>query len=291
MRSQPKPSTIAAVIATHNRSGPLRRALASVMAQTRPPDEVIVVDDGSTDNTARWIPREFPAVAYIRQENSGVSAARNRGVASSRSEWIAFLDSDDEWRPTKLERQVEALANSPEYHICHNNEVWIRSGRRVNEGKRHAKSGGRIFQDCLPLCVISPSAAVIRRSILQRLGGFDESLPVCEDYDLWLRICARYPVLFLEEALTVKHGGHGDQLSRRYWGMDRFRIRAIDKILSEDVLSPADRDVAVRVILEKIGVYVDGARKRGKDAEVAAYEAIRRKYKRPGTRAPRPQRT
>jgi glycosyltransferase involved in cell wall biosynthesis len=252
--------------------------LASVMSQTRPPDEIVVVDDGSTDGTPDWVPVEFPTVNYIRQEQAGVSAARNRGVTECKSEWIAFLDSDDEWQPKKLERQSEAMVANPEYHLCHTNEVWIRDGRRVNEGKRHAKSGGWIFQHCLPLCVISPSAAAVRRSLLQELGGFDETLAVCEDYDLWLRICARHPVLFLEEPLTVKHGGHADQLSHRYWGMDRFRIRAIDKILAECVLSPDDRAAAVGVLLDKIGVYLQGARKRGKTDEISKYEAIRARY-------------
>ena len=271
--------TITAVIPTHNRSAALRRALESVGAQTRPPDEIIVVDDGSTDDTPSLVRRDFPNVNYIHQENAGVSAARNRGVASARSEWVAFLDSDDEWRPSKLERQEEALAANPNYHLCHTNETWIRDGRRVNEGKRHAKAGGWIFQRCLPLCVISPSAAVVRRSLLQELGGFDETLTVCEDYDMWLRICARHPVLFLEEPLTLKYGGHDDQLSRRYWGMDRFRVQAIEKILSENILSPEDRAAAVAVLIEKIDVYLDGARKRGKIDEVKKYEAIRHNYK------------
>ncbi len=274
-------TTTSAIIPVFNRAGTLIRALDSVAAQTRPPDEVIVVDDGSTDGVEEIIARHCPGVRVIRQANAGVSSARNRGIAAATGEWIALLDSDDEWRPRKLERQMQALADNPRYHLCHTNEIWIRNGRRVNEGKRHKKSGGHIFEKCLPLCVISPSSAVIRRELLSELGGFDESLPVCEDYDLWLRICARHPVLFVEEALTVKYGGHEDQLSRRYSGMDRFRIRAIDRILEEGVLGDADRAAAIGTLLDKAAVYLNGAEKRGKLEEAAHYEALREKYLRP----------
>lgn len=270
--------SVSVVIPTFNRSATLPRALGSVRAQTLRPDEVIVVDDGSTDDTPAVVERGFPDVTYLRQTNAGVSAARNRGIGKSAGEWIAFLDSDDEWKPEKLERQMAALMRNPEYHLCHTNEVWIRNGRRVNEGKRHAKSGGHIFQRCLPLCVISPSSAVVRRRLLQDLDGFDEALPVCEDYDLWLRICSRYPVLFLEEALTVKYGGHPDQLSRRFPGMDRYRIAAIEKVLSGDLLSPDDRAAAVGTLLEKAAVYINGAKRRGRLEEAARYEALCRRY-------------
>jgi len=275
-------STSAVVIPTYNRSATLRGALDSVYSQTRAPDQVIVVDDGSTDDTSDWVERDHPNVTFVRQENAGVAAARNRGVALATTEWVAFLDSDDEWRPNKLERQLAALADNPGYHLCHTNEVWIRNGKRVNEGKRHAKSGGRIFRRCLPLCVISPSAAVVRRTLLEELGGFDEALPVCEDYDMWLRICARHPVLFLEDALTIKYGGHDDQLSRRYWGMDRHRIHAIEKILAENILPPEDREAAIGALTEKACVYIEGAKKRGKIEDAARYEALVDKYRNQG---------
>jgi GT2 family glycosyltransferase len=274
----PVNTTISAIIPVFNRAETLIRALDSVAAQTRPPDEVIVVDDGSTDGVADMVARDYRDVTVIRQANAGVSSARNRGIAAASGEWIALLDSDDEWRPEKLERQTQALAEKPGYHLCHTNEIWIRNGRRVNEGRRHKKSGGHIFHKCLPLCVISPSSVVIRRELLRELGGFDESLPVCEDYDLWLRICARHPVLFVAEALTVKYGGHEDQLSRRYSGMDRFRILAIDKVLEEGVLGDADRAAAVETLLDKAAVYLNGAEKRGKLEEAAHYEALREKY-------------
>lgn len=271
--------TVSVVIPTFNRASVLPRALGSVFSQARPPEEVIVVDDGSEDGTERLVREEFPAARYFRQENRGVAAARNRGARMARGNWLAFLDSDDEWLPAKLERQLAALGAEPGFSLCHTDETWIRRGRRVNPMKKHAKSGGRIFQRCLELCVISPSAALIRRQLFDSLGGFDETLPVCEDYDLWLRFCARYPVLYVDEPLIVKHGGHADQLSRRYWGMDRFRIRAIEKILKDGILlSEDDRRSAIRELGRKVDVYAHGARKRGRPEDTACFEALKARY-------------
>ena len=269
---------LSVIIPTHNRVGLLPRALTSIHAQTLPPAEIIVVDDGSTDGTERLMQSEFPGVGYLRQENRGVAAARNRGIREARGEWLAFLDSDDEWLPQKLERQLGALAKNPELFVCHTNEIWIRRGRRVNPMKKHTKHGGRIFSKCLPLCVISPSSVVLHRSILTRTGLFDESLPACEDYDLWLRVSSLFPVLYLEEPLIMKYGGHPDQLSRRYWGMDRFRIQALEKVLGSGTLSPTDQRAAVSELLDKIEVYLSGARKRGKLDEAAAYQSKRDDY-------------
>lgn len=269
---------VSVVIPTRNRRISTERALSSVLSQIRCPHEIIVVDDGSTDDTSSVIPREFPAVHYVRQNHAGVSAARNHGVRVSTGEWIAFLDSDDEWKPDKLERQLQALAREPDYDFCHTNEIWIRNGRRVNPMKKHAKYGGFIFERCLPLCVISPSSVLIRRVLFDQVGGFDESFPVCEDYELWLRICSRIPVLFVDEPLVVKYGGHEDQLSRAYWGMDRFRIRALEKILATERLGPQDREAAIRILVEKIDIFVQGARKRDKAGETKHYLDIRRRF-------------
>jgi glycosyltransferase involved in cell wall biosynthesis len=272
-------SDVTIVVPTRDRKDPLRRALESVRRQTHPATRTIVVDDGSRDDPESWLRADFPEVELIRQEHRGVSAARNRGIGLATTQWIAFLDSDDEWVPEKLERQMSALARETDYSICHTDEIWIRDGRRVNPGKRHAKRGGFIFQYCLPLCVISPSSVVIERSLLEEVGGFDETLPACEDYDLWLRVCARHPVLFVDESLVIKHGGHEDQLSRRYWGMDRWRIRALEKIIGSGTLGAHDRRAAVRVLLQKIDVYTQGARKRGKSDEIDRYEALREKMR------------
>lgn len=269
---------VTVVIPTFNRAALLRRALESVRAQTHPPDEIIVVDDGSTDDTARIVQQDFSDVRYMLQDSAGVSAARNRGIAAAHTPWVAFLDSDDEWRPRKLKRQLEALSGEPTYRICHTDEIWIRGGHRVNPKDRHAKAGGFIFQHCLPLCAMSPSSVIMHRSLIEDVGPFDEDLPVCEDYDMWLRVCSRYPVLFIPEPLVVKYGGHDDQLSRRYWGMDRFRIEALEKILQQPHLASKDRIATLAALIDKINVYVRGVRSRGREAEAAVYARKRRGY-------------
>ncbi len=270
---------VSVVIPTFQRAALLPRALESVRAQTRPAGEVIVVDDGSTDGTGELLRRDFPEFRHLRRENGGVSAARNQGIAAARSEWIALLDSDDAWRPAKLERQLAALAAAPEHRICHSDEIWIRDGRRVNPGRRHAKRGGWIFRHCLPLCAISPSAVLIHRSVFADAGLFDEELAVCEDYDLWLRITARYPVLLVDEPLVEKHGGHPDQLSRSVPGLDRYRIRALVKILGEGCLGPEDHAAAVATLEEKCRIWADGAQARGRDEEATRYLAMARRWR------------
>ena len=266
------------VVPTFDRASVLSRALDSVIEQTRLPAEVIVVDDGSTDATAELVESRFPGVRLLRQENRGVSAARNRGIEASRGEWIALLDSDDEWRPRKLERQLSALEAQPDLRICHTDEIWIRKGRRVNPRQIHAKHGGWIFEHCLPLCAMSPSSIVIHRSIFEAVGMFNEALPACEDYDLWLRICSRYPVLYVDEPLVVKYGGHEDQLSSRIWGLDRFRIQALEKVLCDGSLSDDDRESAAAMLLQKVDIYLTGARKRGKSSDVKEYEDKRARW-------------
>lgn len=270
--------TISLVIPTFNRQQLLRRALDSVTAQTRPPDQIIVVDDGSTDETAEMITTHFPSVHYLQQAQSGVSAARNRGITAAQGDWIALLDSDDEWLPDKLALQIEALGEQPRHRLCHTDEIWIRRGKRVNPHKKHAKAGGQIFVHCLPLCAISPSSVLIARTLLDEVGLFDTRLPACEDYDLWLRICALHPVLYLDRPLVIKHGGHADQLSRQHWGMDRFRIRAIEWLLESTSLGGEDRRAALETLIAKIDVYLTGARKRGKCEEISSYEHRRTRW-------------
>ncbi len=262
----------------------LLRAIDSVLAQTQPPDEIVVVDDGSLDGTVERVRACYRDTVRCERlfENRGVSAARNHGIAVAKGAWIAFLDSDDTWLPTKLERQVRALAASPGYRLCHTDERWIRRGQRVNPMKKHEKAGGDIFLRCLPRCVISPSSALISRELFDEVGLFDTSLPACEDYDLWLRICAREPVLFVDEPLVVKYGGHDDQLSRRYYGIDRFRVAALEKLLTGSdatYLDLAKREAVRVMLIEKLDLFIAGAEKRGEEATARAYATRRDRWR------------
>jgi len=262
---------ISVIIPTWNRADTIVRAVESVIGQSLPAHEIIVVDDGSDDDTAHRLSSIEP-VTRLFQNNAGVSAARNRGIRAATGDWIALLDSDDEWLPQKLQRQVAALELQPETRLCHTDEIWIRRNVRVNPKNKHRKTGGWIYPHCLPLCAISPSAALIRRDVFDTIGWFDESLPACEDYDFWLRLCAREPVTYVDELLLNKYGGHADQLSQRHWGMDRFRIIALVKAIYSGMLSPDDLLATQSMLATKLAIFTAGAKKRGRAAEAAHFE-------------------
>lgn len=265
---------ISVIIPTYNRAPLVKEAVDSVMAQTFKEWELVVVDDGSTDGTGALLEPYGLRLRYIWSGHRGVSAARNLGIRVTSGEWVAFLDSDDLWLPKKLERQMEILRRDPETALCYTDEIWIRNGRRVNPGKRHKKHSGWVFERCLPLCLISPSSAVIRREVLREVGGFDEGLPACEDYDLWLRITLRHPVIFLEEKLIVKRGGHPGQLSTTHWGLDRFRVAALTKLLQQNDLSSSQREAVLKELRIKCSIIANGARKRGNEEMARLCERI-----------------
>jgi len=237
------------------------------------------VDDGSTDQTCDWIKKYAPRARYIYQSNRGVSAARNRGIMASVGRYIAFLDSDDRWLPEKLTRQVSVMEKEGA-NVSYTDEIWIRNGRRVNPKKRHKKFSGDIFLQSLPLVIVSPSSAMIRREVFSDVGLFDEALLACEDYDLWLRLTCRYSVKYIDEALIVKTGGHDDQLSRRFWGLDMLRLYALEKILATDELSPERARAVMEEIVRKGRVVLGGAKKRGNDPAVRYYEDMVNRYER-----------
>jgi glycosyltransferase involved in cell wall biosynthesis len=273
---------ISVIIPTHNRTDMLRESVRSVLGQDvfrdgTEPYELIVVDDGSRVDTAGAL-REFEGrLSYHPREHRGVSAARNFGLTVSSGELVAFLDSDDLWMPDKIRVQAGFMRTFPEATACYTEEIWIRHGRRVNPHDKHRKYSGWIFDKVLPLCLLSLSSAFFRRSVFDELGGFDEDLPACEDYDFGIRLAHRFPVHLIPRPLIKKRGGHPDQLSRKYWGMDRFRIKALEKALRLD-LTGEQRSLVIKEIIRKAHILEEGFRKRDKRSESRYYRQIIEKF-------------
>lgn len=253
MKLNPKVSVI---IPTYNRAHTLKRAIDSVLAQSYKNIELIVVNDGSSDSTQKLL-ASYTNIHIKNISNHGVSFARNKGIDIATGEYIAFLDSDDEWLAHKIETQMSFLASNPDIHWIHGHEIWIRDGVRVNQMKKHKKGGGDQFLASLKLCVISPSTVLIKREVLDE-HKFREDFPVCEDYDLWLRLTHKFPIGYIEEPLIKKYGGHSDQLSRSLVGMDYFRIKALDSLLLENILEESQAHESQKVLIKKLNILYQG---------------------------------
>ncbi len=267
---------ISVIIPAYNREKLLVEAVRSVLDQKGVPEdiEIIVVDDGSTDNTGEALASLGGEITYLRQEHSGVSRARNLGISSSRGEWIAFLDSDDLWLPGKLRAQMGFFSDHPEILLCQTEEIWVRNGKRINPRKYHKKPSGHCFPLLLERCFISPSAVVIHRRLFDLVGFFDESLPACEDYDLWLRIGCRFAVGLVEKPLVIKRGGHPDQLSATVANLDKYRMEAIVKLLRTAQLNPEQKHAAEEMLQKKYRIYSGGCLKHGNIAEAHRVDSL-----------------
>ena len=252
-------------------------AIESVLNQDFLDYEIIVVDDGSTDGTIDAL-KKYKQVNYFYQKNQGISRARNQGLALSQGELICFLDSDDLWDTSKLAVQVSVMRENDAFKLNYTDEIWIRKGIRVNPGNKHQKYSGWIFEKSLPLCIISPSSVMVRKEIFDVVGLFDEGLPACEDYDLWLRITSRFPVFFINQKLIIKRGGHEDQLSHRFWGNDRFRVQSLEKIINEGVIKGRQKELAIHELVKKSIILENGFRKRGALSEADYYQRLIGKY-------------
>lgn len=274
---------ITAIIPTYNRVAHLERAIASVVAQTQPCDELIVVDDGSTDGTVALVEQLSASatipIRLLRQENRGAAAARNSGIRMAKGRLLAFLDSDDWWLPHKLALQTAALQAHPHVLISHTREIWFRHGQRVNQKKKHDPPEGDIFAASLRMCVVGMSTVMARRELFDRYGMFAESLPCCEDYDLWLRVGCREPFLLVPEALTGKDGGRPDQLSTIHrLGMDVYRIRSLSRLIDAGGLSADQRRAAVDELVRKCHIYGQGCIKHGRGGEGQGYFDLGARY-------------
>lgn len=278
---------ISIIIPTYNRAHTILRALGSIFLQSVSDWELIIVDDGSEDDSIKQV-EHFVQVHNMESKtnllrlakNHGVSYARNRGVEMAKGDWLAFLDSDDEWLPHKLALQMQWIEGRKELVAIHGEEVWIRNGVRVNQMKKHQKFGGRIFSKCLPLCVISPSAVMIKKSVWNELGGMDETFPVCEDYDLWLKLTSLYEIGFIEEPIIVKHGGHDCQLSHKFKAMDYYRVKAIDRIieLRARELTMEQKDLAREILIKKSTILLSGFKKHNNMTHFNEVQKILQKY-------------
>ncbi|MFH1622009.1 MAG: glycosyltransferase [Candidatus Omnitrophota bacterium] len=270
---------ISVIIPTYNRDKFLKKAIESVLNQTYPDFQLIVVDDGSTDSTKDLLNVYIGKLRHIYQENKGPSAAKNTGIRNSQNQFIAFLDSDDCWHKDKLGIQLKAMQENPQYLISHTQEIWYKNGKLLNQKQKHKKYEGYIFDKCLPICALGMSTIMARRELFSEVGLFDENLPCCEDYDLWLRISARFPVLLIDTPLTLKDGGRPDQVSSIYArGIDKFRIQSIKGLLEKNNLNSQQRELALQELENRCKIYGLGCIKYGRQEEGQAYLDLIKNY-------------
>lgn len=266
---------ISVIIPTFNRAALIRRALLSVVQQRNAKTEIIVIDDGSTDNTEQLIKKEFKSVTYIKQNHCGVSSARNVGIKKAKGNFIALLDSDDQWEKTKLDLQLKYLMKNPTINLVHCNERWIKKGSEIMQKKYHDGNSENLFERSLRRCLISPSSVLIRKELFKSVGVFDEAFPACEDYDLWLRVLIREKVGYIEERLVTKYGGHTDQLSRQTKYLDLYRLKSLCKLIKSPQLSQLQIIQIQKEIDYKSKIVISGAKKHKNFLIANQYNRIR----------------
>ena len=225
---------VSTIIPTYDRFEDVKLAVRSALDQTHRAQEVIVVDDGSTDGTSARLREEHgDAITILRTNRLGVSGARNHGMAAARGDYIAFLDSDDDWARTKLERQVAFLEARPDYGLVLTDVVQMDRDRREYDVLRRRKfipEDGDVLGHVLRQPALAPSSALLRRRVYDELGGFDTSLPTAEDIDLHLRVALRFKIGVIAEPLTRAMRGHEglSALARTYsdylFVMERFLL-------------------------------------------------------------------
>ena len=268
------------IVPTYNREAFLDKAINSVLNQSYENFELIIADDGSSDKTKQLVSSfSDKRVHYIKNDlNKGVAYARNIGLEKATGNYIAFLDSDDWWLNNKLEKAVEYIKRYKDIHIFHTGEIWLRNGKLLKQKDKHKNPSGWAYINALPLCCISISTAVLSKKVFDETGIFDESFEACEDYDFWLRATNRFEIKLIPEYLTEKDGGRPDQLSSSVWGLDRFRIRALEKMLISGDLSEENYRFTFQELKKKCRVFEEGCKKRGKQKETIYYQNLPNKY-------------
>jgi glycosyltransferase involved in cell wall biosynthesis len=232
------------VIATYNYGRYLPLALNSVLAQTFADFEVVVVDDGSNDCTSPVVKPflEDARIKYLRTEHVGQPRAKNTGIRAARGRYVAFLDADDLWLPTKLEKQLELFRSDPELGVVYARRLWIdESGRRLRRTERPCHRGD-VLAEMFWRNFICFSSSVAARSVLEEVGGFDENIPLAIDYDLWLRIALKYRFDYVDEQLVEYRTGHVSLSSRqmeRAECVDGIMDRFVNRYGGRQRVSPA----------------------------------------------------
>ena len=263
---------VSVVIPSRNRLAYLPRAISSVLNQSFVVQEIIIIDNDSSDETISYVKKKFKKVKVIKENKIGVSHARNLGIKNSSYEWIAFLDSDDEWMPDKINKQFSFLKKvNFKLQLVHTNEIWIKNGLLKNQKKKHLKKGGYIFENCLDICRISPSSVLINKLLFKKFGLFDTKFKICEDYELWLRLSSKIEIGYLNEPLIKKYGGHLGQLSTKYWGVDRYRVKALEKLLINNFLTYDQKIKVLETLLKKINIILLGAANRRNKRIIKVY--------------------
>lgn len=267
------------IIPTYNRKDLTLRAVDSVLKQTYRDFELIVVDDGSSEDYLEIQNLlHLTGHNYLFQDHSGVSQARNTGIEFSKGELIFLLDSDDEWLPLKLEKQIQHFNDKPNCNIVQNLEQWIRNGKKVQVPNHLLPASGDAFLRSLEMCCVSDSSVGFRREVVNQVGLFNTDLRVCEDYDFWIRAQCYFEVDLISEILVIKNSGLHCQLSDSEEALDRFRVYSLFNILnlvSQNLISMNEVRIArlTAVLLKKTRILYNGASKRN-NPHMQIYEEI-----------------
>lgn len=278
---------VSIIIPTFNRRRVVERAIQSVIGQTYPHWELHIIDDGSNDGTWMDLLSKLPgwkgkltsfgrnqkSIQVHQTEHRGVSEARNFGITKAEGEWIAFLDSDDEWYPEKLSKQIEFHITHSEFLFSQTKEVWNKKGNLLEPKGKYQKIAGNFLKESLELCMVTCSSFLAHNETLKSIGLFRSELPVCEDYDLWNRILLKgHSIGLLEEKLMVRYGGHEDQLSNQYQALERFRLYSLLLTKEElrengkwDLLPMESKTLVQKAIQSRGETIIQGRIKRGKE--------------------------
>lgn len=225
---------VSVIIPTYNGAAFIVDAVASALAQTYAPVEVIVIDDGSTDDTRKLLEPFAGRIQYVYQRNAGVSAARNRGIVQARGEWIAFLDADDVWLPSKVQRQFDHLEQHPRAGLVHSDAEYLEgtTGVRSRRAKPRELFVGYCDRQLLLGNRVVLSSVMIKRSVLETVGHFDENIArsTTEDYDLWLRTAREFEFAYVDEPLIL-YRIHASNASKDVRAMRCYELYVLDKAI------------------------------------------------------------